>query len=214
MGKMRRFGELKRMRVHALYNEGVGSLRDIFFDDAWLIRYLVVDADDAGWINRQIVLLAPEAIRPLADDAPAIETRLNIDMIRAAPPVHADAAPSLEIEARLAAHYGWYPYWADRKTTRNAGLFSLEQHLHQRVEAADGDAGILRDALIDPVSWRISHLIAEDGGFLHARPILLDTDTVTTLSPESDHLCLRMSRAAVRSLPRFDPYGPDLAVSG
>lgn len=206
---MRRFEELKRYSVKALHNEDVGHLRDLYLSSDGLIRYLVVDTNMAGFINRQVVLLSPTAIRAIPTDSTEIETDLEFDKIRTAPSALDDMLPSYELSRRIDAHYGWDSRLSATSADRE-GLVSLASLLHRKkVEARDGTIGPLKEALLDLSTFRVCGLIVDAGNWLHARPIVLDAHQID-FHADADRLHAAVDLATIRSAPKFDPYAPTL----
>ncbi len=87
----------------------IGSVKDIYFDDdAWIIRYFVVET--GSWLNGRRVLLS-------ARNLTAVPTPrwLTIDatreQVRDCPPVETELPVSRQRERELFAYYGWAPYW-------------------------------------------------------------------------------------------------------
>src|SRR5438874_12338004 len=89
----------------------IGSVKDLYFDDqAWKIRYLVVNT--GKWLPGRIVLIAPEAIVQAWHGESGLPVDLTKDQIRSSPDVYTAEPISRRAEQLLYAHYGWIPYWA------------------------------------------------------------------------------------------------------
>ena len=84
----------------------IGGIHDLYFDDrSWSVRYLVVDT--ARWLFGRTVLIAPEAVVRVSDDAQTIYLNLTRDQIRHSPSWDTDPPVSRQYETALHGYYGW-----------------------------------------------------------------------------------------------------------
>ena len=102
---------LNGYHIHAT-DGGIGHVAGIIVDDeAWVIRYLVVDTSD-WWLGHQ-VLIAPQWISEIS----WLEATVALDMtrgaIKSAPPYDARALPDRLYESRIHDHHGRTAYWRD-----------------------------------------------------------------------------------------------------
>ncbi|MEO8802299.1 MAG: PRC-barrel domain-containing protein [Rudaea sp.] len=95
---------IERYHIHASDGD-IGHVESLLVDDeAWAIRYLVVNTSD-WWLGHQM-LVAP----PWIDDISWLDATVSVDLTRQAvkdaPTYDAQALPSPEQEQRLFDHYG------------------------------------------------------------------------------------------------------------
>ena len=103
------FSELKGHKLHATDGE-IGSVDDIYFDDdAWAVRYLVVDA--GSWLTGRAVLLAPHVLSPRAKGRDTVGVKLTKEQIRNSPDIDTQRPVSRQHQEALHAYYGWPLYW-------------------------------------------------------------------------------------------------------
>ncbi len=88
----------------------IGHVKDLYFDDdAWVIRYLVVDTGD--WLPGRRVLVSPIALREpdwIARTLPASITR---EQVRDSPDIDTKRPVSRQQESLWLQHYGYGDYW-------------------------------------------------------------------------------------------------------
>ena len=103
------FSKLRGHKLHATDGE-VGSVTDVYFDDAtWDVRYLVIDA--GTWLTGRSVLLLPKVLgSPLAENE-SILVSLSKEQIRHSPDIDTQKPVSRQHEEALYSYYGWPPYW-------------------------------------------------------------------------------------------------------
>jgi uncharacterized protein YrrD len=90
--------------------EQFGHVADFLLDDeAWAIRYLVVDT--RNWWPGKKVLLAPEWIAWVSWAEARVYIDLDLDTVKRAPEYDASAPITRQYEAELFDHYGRTPYW-------------------------------------------------------------------------------------------------------
>jgi hypothetical protein len=88
----------------------IGHVADFYFDDqAWTIRYAVVDT--GKWLTGRRVLLAPSVISRHDHDQRQLHVDLTQEQVRQSPGAETDRPVSRQHELALQAHYGWPAYW-------------------------------------------------------------------------------------------------------
>lgn len=107
----RSFSEIENYAIDA--SDGpIGQLKDLYFDDqAWVIRYLVVDT--GSWLSSRKVLISPMSIRPpLAVDRSLIAaiTRLQVTN---SPQMDTEKPVSRQYETQYLGYYDYPRYWED-----------------------------------------------------------------------------------------------------
>jgi len=105
------FTKLRGHRLHAT-DGGIGSVTDVYFDDAtWDVRYLVVDV--GTWLVGRKVLLVPKVLGSPLGEKESILVNLSKEQIRHSPDIDTDNPVSRQHEAALYSHYGWSTYWGE-----------------------------------------------------------------------------------------------------
>jgi PRC-barrel domain len=98
--------------VAALDKDEAGRVDNFFFDDqAWGIRYLVVDT--GVWLPGRKVLIAPAALSKLDwSNGTSFPINLTGEEIKNSPDIDTDKPVSRQQEVSLVAYYQWPAYWS------------------------------------------------------------------------------------------------------
>ena len=91
---------------HVVATDGaIGPLEDFLIDDdAWRVRYLVIDT--RNWLPGKKVIVAPGWIREMRWETRTVHVDLDRDAIRASPPYDTSAPWNPAYPAELHDHYG------------------------------------------------------------------------------------------------------------
>jgi hypothetical protein len=88
----------------------IGDVKDVYFDDdAWVIRYFVVET--GAWLMRRRVLIAPAAVTALDRSSRRISVNLTKSQVRHSPDVATDEPVSRQYEREYLKYYGYPFYW-------------------------------------------------------------------------------------------------------
>ncbi|MEO8546250.1 MAG: PRC-barrel domain-containing protein, partial [Burkholderiaceae bacterium] len=101
--------EIERYHIHATDGD-IGHVESVLLDDeAWAIRYLVVNTSD-WWLGHQM-LVAPPWITDIGWLDATVSVDLTRQAVKDAPIYDANALPNPEQERDLANHYGRPEHW-------------------------------------------------------------------------------------------------------
>lgn len=88
----------------------LGQIKDFYFDDqAWAVRYLVVDT--GTWLTDRAVLLSPHSFGRLDRDGKTLHVNLTKKQIENSPPIESHCPVSRQYEEDYYRYYGWSTYW-------------------------------------------------------------------------------------------------------
>ena len=106
---LRTVKRLHRCKVHALDGE-IGTVEQVYFDDeAWGIRYLVVET--GTWLNERRVLLSPYAVLPSPAASDRVQVRLTRQQVRDSPNIDTHKPVSRQHELDYLRYYNYPTYW-------------------------------------------------------------------------------------------------------
>ena len=89
----------------------IGSVDQVYFDDeAWGVRYLVVDT--GNWFNKRRVLISPYSFKQANPASGIIEVDLTQQQVKDSPNIDTDKPVSRQHEAEYLGYYGYPTYWA------------------------------------------------------------------------------------------------------
>jgi hypothetical protein len=89
----------------------IGHVKDFYFDDdAWVIRYLVVDT--GAWLSGRNVLISPFAIGHPNWDERTLPVSITKEQVRGSPHIDTARPVSRQQESKYLEYYGHPYYWA------------------------------------------------------------------------------------------------------
>lgn len=150
----------------------LGCVDDLYFDDeAWDVRYVVVNA--RRWIPGRKYLISPVAIdreRPL--DEGDIRVELTREEIRES--------------SRAAEH---------------AHLHSSAAVIGCRIEARDGAIGRVADLVVDDETWEITDVLVDSRPWLPGRMLLISPGVIERIDWPQKKVHLRLARQDILQAP-------------
>ncbi|MCK9194859.1 MAG: PRC-barrel domain-containing protein [Nevskia sp.] len=88
----------------------IGHVKDFFFDDeAWVIRYLVVET--GTWLSSRKVLISPIAIHAPNWTEKLLPVSITRDQVKNSPDIDTDKPVSRQHETTYLGYYGYPYYW-------------------------------------------------------------------------------------------------------
>ncbi len=214
-------------------NDGdIGTVSEFYFDDqAWTIRYVVVDT--GGWLPGRKVLISPVAL-----DSPDWESRtfpvnLTKEQVRNSPGVETDKPVSRQHEAELHGYYDWPIYWGGglafggfqaspylvmgtaeedevppEQPESDTHLRSTSQVTDYHIEATDGEIGHVEDFMVDEDTWTIRYLLVDCCNWLPGKRVLVSPRWINRVSWAESMVYVDMTRDAIKNSPEFDRNKP------
>jgi hypothetical protein len=99
----------KGSTIHALDGD-LGHVEQVLFDDeAWTVRYLVVDT--GGWLQRRRALISPIALGDADWERRHLHVRHTLQDIERSPLAEDDFPIGRGYERAFLGYYGWPVYW-------------------------------------------------------------------------------------------------------
>lgn len=88
----------------------IGHVKDFYFDDqAWVVRYFVVEA--GGWLLSRKVLVSPIALSRPDWAARLLNVGMTKEQVRNSPDIDTDKPVSRQHEIEFSGYYGYPYYW-------------------------------------------------------------------------------------------------------
>ena len=169
----------------------VGHLKDFYFDDdAWVVRYFVVDA--GTWLSSRMVLISPIAVSHPNWLERTLPVSITMAQVKSSPDIDTDKPVSRQHEEDYLTYYGYPYYWGGMGMwgegmvpyamvpgytgdAKNQAEREREEavHVREQRERHRNDDPHLRscNAVVD------YHLHATDGEIGHVAGFLVDDDT-------------------------------------
>ena len=115
----------------------LGQVRDFYFDDeAWVIRYLVIET--GSWLSNRKVLVSPYSMGEPNWSSQKLPVQLTREQVRASPSIDTDKPVSRQHELSFGGYYGYPNYWG------SSGLWG-EGYYPSRMYMGAGYGGAVAD---------------------------------------------------------------------
>jgi len=187
---LRNLSELENIKISATDGE-IGHVKDFYFDDdAWAIRYFVVET--GSWLTSRKVLISPISVHEPDWQARTLPVSISMEQVRNSPDFDSDKPVSRQNEEQYLGYYGYSTYWG-RGGMWGEGLYpyamvpgyagfgidrvererELEAHLRDQRARHRNDDPHLRSC--NEVTGYYIH--ATDGDIGHVSGFLVDDET-------------------------------------
>lgn len=228
---LRSVNELLGYRLDAA-DDVVGTVSNFLFDeDNWTIRWMVVDT--GTWLPGRKVLISPIMLGTPDWNAKLFPVNMTKEEVENAPGLGFDEPVSRQYERKYFDQYGWPYYWAgagvwgtaptpmamisreDKSDTVPESpevgdhvLRSVQEVLGYRIQATDDGVGHVEDFVVDDESWTIRYMVVDTRNWLPGRKVLVAPDWIEDMHWTDAKVSVRLTRAAIKESPRYDPATP------
>lgn len=230
--------EIIGYKILALDGE-IGKVADFYLEEeAWTIRYLVVDI--GFWILGRKVLLSPAALGKPDWNSQVFPVKLSKNQIENSPDIDTYKPVSREHEISLGNYYRWPFYWTQLHTMAAAPfvspvalkemdskrqdehakiqpdsdasaqykLRSFQELVAYQVEGLDGSLGHVHDFIVDDETWIIRYLVLDADETARGKKILISPLWLRSVSYDEELVRIDLSQDSVVHSPNFDPKKP------
>jgi hypothetical protein len=170
----------------------IGQVSDFYFgDQAWVIRYLVVDT--GTWLLSRKVLISPMAIGHPDWKGKVLPVSITKEQVKNSPDIDTEKSVSRQHETTYLGYYGYPQYWGGAGLwgaeaypsilmTGSIGFGATTRTVRPDAEEAYARAKAVRQQDDDPHlrSWKAVsgyHIHAIDGEIGHVQGLLVDEET-------------------------------------
>ena len=87
-------------------------------------------------------------------------------------------------------------------------LHSIQERYGEKLRATDGEIGHVRDFYFDDKTWAVRYLVADTGGWLAGRLVLISPHAFGHLYPEGKVLLVNLTRQQIEDSPSIDEHKP------
>ena len=106
---LRNTKDLKNFAIRATDGE-IGNVKDLYFDDdAWVLRYFVVET--GSWLASRKVLISPIAVQEPDWTGQTLPVSITTQQIENSPNIDTDKPVSRQNEEQYFGYYGYPYYW-------------------------------------------------------------------------------------------------------
>jgi uncharacterized protein YrrD len=212
----------------------IGHVDDFYFDDeAWAIRYLVVET--GRWLPDRQVLISPISIGHPDWSAQLLPVFLTKAQVKGSPDIDTKQPVSRAHEAAYHGYFGYPFYWggaglwgmgaypgsltaedaieAELRANRSMAtpspddyrLRSCKDLVGHHVGATDGEIGHVQDLLVDDHTWAIRYLIVNTSHWWGEHQVLISPQWIESVSWPDSTVVVALTRKAVKEAPAYDP---------
>jgi hypothetical protein len=213
----------------------IGTVQDFYFDDeAWVIRYLVVETGDQR--KDRTVLISPIAILEPDWSKKLFPVSMTQHQVMASPDIDTKKPVSRQQEMGYLGYYGYGNYWGGgglwgagfypdilqgglalqpAAGSGSAAHAHDDHHLRSGnavmryyVHASDGDIGHVQGFLIDEKSWAIRYIIVNTSNWWLGHQVLISPEWIDDVSWAESMVSIGLTRESVKMSPVYDPRQP------
>jgi uncharacterized protein YrrD len=212
----------------------IGEVTAAFFDDqAWVIRYLVVDT--GGWLSGRRVLLSPYSVSEPLGHLGSLDVSLTRQQVKDSPDIDTHQPVSRQHERALLGYYEYPDYWegggmwAGSGTPARPAILqgevreALDKVLHERdvragdvhlrdstkvtgydIRATDESIGHVHDFVFDDESWAIRYLIVDTRNWWPGgQKVLVATQWIDRIDWDTKSVYVTLTRDQVKRSPMY-----------
>jgi hypothetical protein len=216
-----------------------GTVKDFYFDDeAWVIRYLVVDT--SAWLGGRDVLISPYSIGRPDTAGSVLPATISKQQIEESPNIDSDRPVSRQYEKSYLGYYGYPFYWggsgfwgggyypgtylngekaqdyaADRGYLRAPSSDDGDPHLRScntvkgyHIRASDGEIGHVQGFLVDDSTWSIRYLVVNTSNWWVGHKVLVSPEWIQVVSWANSVVNMSLDRQAIKDAPPYDENVP------
>ena len=213
----------------------IGSVKEAFFDDqAWAIRYLVVDT--GSWLSGRRVLISPYAVSRAASDGDFIDVTLTREQVRNSPDVDTHQPVSRRMEREMSRYYAYPDYWdgtamwamtplpmlpmpeaalrgnESARERDEAAVPAADVHLRSSaavtgydIQASDESIGHVKDFIFDDESWAIRYVVVDTRNWWPGgKKVLVAHRWIDRIDWSEKKVYTSLTREQVKNSPEYD----------
>ncbi len=210
----------------------IGKVKDFYFDDeAWVIRYAVVNTK--AWLGHE-VLISPYSLGQADGAREVLPVTITKDQVEHSPGIDTDKPISRQYETSYLGYYG-YPYywggtglWGERDypgtmlTGMGPSAFRVylrapsagpdaDPHLRSynavmgcHIHARDGEIGHVQGFLVDDYLWSVRYLIVNTSNWWVGHQVVISPEWIQGVSWSEAKVTIDLDRQAIKDSPSYD----------
>jgi hypothetical protein len=211
-----------------------GKVKDFYFDDeAWVVRYLVVDT--SAWLGGRRVLISPYAISQPGWDGTVLPAAITKEQIKNSPGIDTEEPVSRQYEKSYLGYYGYPYYWGGpglwgENYHPGTALTGVDAQYHDGYRgylkrpsgddgdphlrscnavkgyylgASDGEIGHVQGFLIDDSTWSIRYMIVNTSNWWVGHQVLVSPEWIQQVSWADSKVTVALDREAIKSSPIY-----------
>ena len=226
---LRNINKLKGMSIFAADGE-IGTVEHLFFDDeAWAIRYLVINA--GNWLTGREVLVSPRSITHVNWVEGGVNVSLTKEQVEQSPAIDT-LTPISRLQESALLNYYEHPYYWDTSefdsaipfsnsaseeiakkrdlqapsthSTTDTRLRSTETVTGYPISATDGEFGHVEDFVIDDESWEIRYLVIATRNWWPGKKVIISPQWINSVNWSDSKVHINLTSEAIKNSPEFN----------
>ena len=235
---LRSIKDLHGCNVRASDGE-IGSINQVYFDDeAWGVRYLVVDT--GNWLHDRQVLISPYSLKHVDWSSNAVYVKLTRQQVRDSPTLDTHKPVSRQHEIEYLRYYSYPTYWggpnlwgmgawpafdaaaqelpapAPIRPTLNTNRALPDVHLRNtdevrgyHIETIDGTIGHVSGFIFDDRAWVLRYLKVDTSNWWPgAKEVLIATRWIELVDWFAATVSTSLTRDTILRSPGYDDSIP------
>ena len=231
---MNSVGHLTGSTITATDGE-IGHVKEVFFDDeAWAIRYLVIDT--GTWLSGREVLVSPYAVVQPLGSGKIIDVSLTRQQVNDSPDIDTHQPVSRRHEREYLSYYAYPEYWAGgdlwamsalpllppplpaaveseaESARREADVPAEDVHLRSSaivtgydIQATDDSIGHVKDFIFDDESWAVRYLVVDTRNWWPGgKKVLLATHWIDRIDWADKTVYTKLTREQIKNSPEYE----------
>jgi uncharacterized protein YrrD len=218
---------------------GIGHIKEAYFDDqAWAIRYLVVDT--GARLSGREVLISPYSVKQPLSSAKNIDVALTRQQVDHSPAIDTHQPVSRRHEREYLDYYALPEYWGgadlwsmsalpllplplptavesqSEREKRDEAVLAEDVHLRSSaqvtghdIQATDDSIGHVKDFIFDDESWAIRYLVVDTRNWWPGgKKVLLATHWIDNIDWADKTVYAKLTREQIKNSPEYDEAAP------
>lgn len=235
---LRSIKDLHRCTVRASDGD-IGSINQVYFDDeAWGIRYLVVDTGD--WLHDRQVLVSPYSLKHVDWSSNTVHVNLTRQQVRDSPTLDTNRPVSRQHEIEYLHYYSYPTYWggpnlwgmgawpafdtvapeltaaAPARPTLHTNRALPDVHLRStdevrgyHIETIDGTIGHVSGFIFDDRAWALRYLLVDTRNWWPGgKVVLIATRWIELVDWFAATVSTSLTRDTIQRSPAYDDSVP------
>jgi uncharacterized protein YrrD len=227
---LRNINKLKGMPIFAADGE-IGTVEYLFFDDeAWAIRYLVVNT--GNWLTGRELLISPKSISHVNWVEGGVNISLTREQVEQSPDIDVLTPISRLQESALMNYYDHPYYWDNSEFATMAPLSIPLQEAETSGEtkvkipvtpsstdtrirstqtvtgypivATDEEFGHVEDFVIDDESWEIRYLVIATRNWWPGKKVIIAPQWINSVNWVDSKVHIDLTSEAIKNSPEFN----------
>jgi sporulation protein YlmC with PRC-barrel domain len=201
----------------------IGKVYEFYLDDdAWTIRYLLVDI--GSWLSGRLAIIPRAALGQADSKCHILPVELTKKQVESSPGIDANKPVYRQQKSRLPDD--WPIYWGGGRlliagafdgypyTKTKGGKRLIEEHkgdphlrstrevIGYRIQAIDGEIGHVDNFIVDDETWVIHYIVVDTRNWLPGRKVLVPTHWIEDIRWPEYKIRIDLLRESIRNLPQ------------